>query len=795
MMGHYKLNRYVFPTIFLGLLLLVGYASFLLPKSQFPENYNSFGKKQIHVQKYLFFPDTDNLSFPENNALINNFTLSENDPIFVLGNNDILQSYFQTRYYQLRFLRNSTEVHLDKNKLFTISVNGQSQLGIFYTLNGIDVYERLDAELNNVSFTLLKDRQSFNSPDKIWVNDLNHDGSTEFVVNINSSLRIFDYDLNLLNSSPIMTGGLTTNITNIVGFPGITPKFLVQFAYFNTSTNNDMDLLPPTYLFCELNEFALGNCLTYDQYVDLTILSDPLFYRNSYYRLVQLIRRDNNKRLELGMLFPNGTIIPYFRNIQLEQIIRSLFQTKVNYRLIPDVYFTGSGELETLVIAKNEIFLVSNHTFLSIPLLNNFVISSPPLILTDINDDGFNELVIADSALVTVLTRNLVTYAFEIPHHEGIVINYWSNDSFIQFLNEVPGRSIENENPLKFVGFMSITVDLKTERPYEFTPNLLLGFQIPDTLLIDQDRDGLLAIQENYFKSDDTLLDSDNDTFTDLQEFQFGGVSNYSDVGVDKDQDGYTFEEELNLGMNDLNRDCNINFIPDNEENNFHLFPKSSNLDPDNDGLNSNEEIILGLDPLDPDTDGDSINDGLEMNLFLDPHTSIYLQFFPLLIFIGYILISFIFYYYLYLPHIKTKRSVKIRSISLLRSALASETLSPEMVIRILRSIIVELVSIKDRRPHWLILLPLLPAFAIMSTITQTDPMDDPIQQNFIQLKVLASISTAEYLNTRCKNLYGIIETISSHPIYKNNSNIELLKRLLDQLAGKLEQMEVKPLK
>ena len=84
----------------------------------------------------------------------------------------------------------------------------------------------------------------------------------------------------------------------------------------------------------------------------------------------------------------------------------------------------------------------------------------------------------------------------------------------------------------------------------------------------------------------DSSSDPDNDTLTNLEEYQ-GNSDPFSEDG---DSDGVLDVEEIALGMNPLNEDS------------------------DGDGLRDQLELLEGLDPLTPDYDVDLILDGPDHN-------------------------------------------------------------------------------------------------------------------------------------------------------------------------------------
>jgi len=112
--------------------------------------------------------------------------------------------------------------------------------------------------------------------------------------------------------------------------------------------------------------------------------------------------------------------------------------------------------------------------------------------------------------------------------------------------------------------------------------------------LIDTDADGLPTWYERQFSvlnptdASDAPKDSDNDSLTNLQEFQSGTLPD----NPDSDDDGLTDSAELNRAGGATN-------------------PR--NPDSDQDGLSDKAETDGGTDPLNADTDGDTFADGQEV--------------------------------------------------------------------------------------------------------------------------------------------------------------------------------------
>ncbi|MFH1620651.1 MAG: binary toxin-like calcium binding domain-containing protein [Patescibacteria group bacterium] len=88
---------------------------------------------------------------------------------------------------------------------------------------------------------------------------------------------------------------------------------------------------------------------------------------------------------------------------------------------------------------------------------------------------------------------------------------------------------------------------------------------------------------------------------------------------VDADNDGLTYEKELEAGTDPKNTDSDGDGLTDGQEVNvYHTDPLK--MDTDGDELKDAEEIkIYGTDPLKTDTDGDTYSDSLEISTNNDP--------------------------------------------------------------------------------------------------------------------------------------------------------------------------------
>ena len=123
----------------------------------------------------------------------------------------------------------------------------------------------------------------------------------------------------------------------------------------------------------------------------------------------------------------------------------------------------------------------------------------------------------------------------------------------------------------------------------------------------DKDNDNVSDFFEEFFGSDSSLNDSDNDGLTDYDEIYLTATEpalydtdndGGSDADEDTDNDGLTNLEEVKLGSDPMA------------------------MDTDGDDISDLEEVsVYGTNPLLLDTDGDAVSDGKEIELGTDPLT------------------------------------------------------------------------------------------------------------------------------------------------------------------------------
>lgn len=136
----------------------------------------------------------------------------------------------------------------------------------------------------------------------------------------------------------------------------------------------------------------------------------------------------------------------------------------------------------------------------------------------------------------------------------------------------------------------------------------------------DTDSDGLLDGDEiNIYSTNPNEGDTDSDGLTDREEVK---IYNTDPLNNDSDYDGLLDGQEVdNYNTNPLSGDTDADLMPDKWEIDNFLNPlvNDTALDPDTDGLTNIEEYQIGTDPQLEDTDGDTWSDGDEVVYDTDP--------------------------------------------------------------------------------------------------------------------------------------------------------------------------------
>ncbi|MBO5383594.1 MAG: hypothetical protein J6A30_04770 [Ruminococcus sp.] len=138
--------------------------------------------------------------------------------------------------------------------------------------------------------------------------------------------------------------------------------------------------------------------------------------------------------------------------------------------------------------------------------------------------------------------------------------------------------------------------------------------------LTDDDNDKLSVYYENWFGTDPSKSDTDDDGLNDYDEIYLYYTdptkadtdgNGINDIDDDADKDGLSLKEEIALGTGYFMFDSDGDNVSDGEEVKNGTDPLKA--DSDDDKLNDDEDKELGYDPLNPDTDGDGIIDSKEL--------------------------------------------------------------------------------------------------------------------------------------------------------------------------------------
>ncbi|MEW6982310.1 M4 family metallopeptidase [Colwelliaceae bacterium 6471] len=138
-----------------------------------------------------------------------------------------------------------------------------------------------------------------------------------------------------------------------------------------------------------------------------------------------------------------------------------------------------------------------------------------------------------------------------------------------------------------------------------------VGVSCDNLPFADNDNDGMSDYWEyiyglDYNDPNDASLDLDNDTLTNLQEYQLGTKPNLAD----SDEDTLSDADEVNIHLTDpIIADTDQDMLNDGEEVNVHL-TNPLLLDTESDGMPDGWEVLYHLNPLIDDSQLDSDNDG-----------------------------------------------------------------------------------------------------------------------------------------------------------------------------------------
>ena len=125
-----------------------------------------------------------------------------------------------------------------------------------------------------------------------------------------------------------------------------------------------------------------------------------------------------------------------------------------------------------------------------------------------------------------------------------------------------------------------------------------------DMAKMDADGDGLSALEESVFGSEDSKIDTDGDGLSDYLE-----VHIFFTDPTKADTDGN--------GISDGHEDADVDSLDNLDELSIGTSPV--NEDTDGDGLNDGDEVRRGTDPLKADSDDDGMLDGFEVDHGFDP--------------------------------------------------------------------------------------------------------------------------------------------------------------------------------
>ncbi|MBD3192022.1 MAG: hypothetical protein GF308_15350 [Candidatus Heimdallarchaeota archaeon] len=120
---------------------------------------------------------------------------------------------------------------------------------------------------------------------------------------------------------------------------------------------------------------------------------------------------------------------------------------------------------------------------------------------------------------------------------------------------------------------------------------------------------------------DDASEDNDQDSLTNLVEYQIGTFPNSTDSDQDGMDDGFEYQYDLNpLDSSDAHADLDADNVTNLLEFHYHGNPRLN--DTDGDGLLDNDEISHSTLLDNPDSDEDLMFDGFEVKYGLDPLNS-----------------------------------------------------------------------------------------------------------------------------------------------------------------------------
>ncbi len=138
----------------------------------------------------------------------------------------------------------------------------------------------------------------------------------------------------------------------------------------------------------------------------------------------------------------------------------------------------------------------------------------------------------------------------------------------------------------------------------------------------DYDNDTLSNILEYNLGTKPNNVDSDGDSLPDKYEYENNLDPAVPDAGEDPDDDGLTNYQEYNYNTNPQLNDTDSDLMPDGWEINYGLNATKDDAgeDPDDDELTNYEEYLVDTDPFNVDSDGDGFSDFDEVVAGTDPN-------------------------------------------------------------------------------------------------------------------------------------------------------------------------------
>ncbi|MHA2028593.1 MAG: hypothetical protein ACW99Q_04315, partial [Candidatus Kariarchaeaceae archaeon] len=372
---------------------------------------------------------------------------------------------------------------------------------------------------------------------------------------------------------------------------------------------------------------------------------------------------DNIPDFALTQISPDeSTIQLYLVDGQTYSLVSNItIGNGINTILTLNIDNTGADEIIYISAITGELFAI-NATGHSLPYRNfqSGYSYDTTKIIPDMNKDDIQDiLVIKESSLLLIISGidgDLLLISPYIGAIENCIransevsIGQISDSSyFVLQANELELKiSTFTEND-KFESFAYVdwgTNLSPTELEINSNQYLIKNKSIDFNVNLDQD--GLSAIDEFFFSTDDLLIDSDEDGLSDIEETQLrlnpnskdsdhDGIPdkyevinsmNYfaDDSDDDLDEDGLTNLEEYQEGTDIRNRDTDGDGLPDGWEIRYGFHANGTTNDrfndksSDDDGLTAEEEYKAGTNPYMADTDGDEIPDKWELDNGLDP--------------------------------------------------------------------------------------------------------------------------------------------------------------------------------